>query len=106
MDNLLNGGKHTRIRAAEKTGYHVSCARVDKDATESREVWQLLGGTLVLVMGLPTGVGAGLCGPDLGQVWRVKLHGPLGQEGQGKVRGTPSCSLLEITRRPLRKSPL
>ena len=37
MDNLLNGGKHTRIRAAEKTGYHVSCAQVDKDATESRE---------------------------------------------------------------------
>lgn len=69
-------------------------------------VWQLLGGTLVLVMGFPTGVGAGLCGPDLGQVWRVKLHGPLGQEGQGKVRGTPSCSLLEITRRPLGKSPL
>ena len=69
-------------------------------------VWQLLGGTLVLVMGLPIGVGAGLCGPDLGQVWRVKLHGPLGQEGQGKVRGTPSCSLLEITRRPLCKSPL
>ena len=37
MDNLLNGGKHTRIRAVEKTGYLVSCARVDKDATESRE---------------------------------------------------------------------
>ena len=32
-------------------------------------VWQLPGGTLALV------VGAGLCGPDLGQVWRVELHG-------------------------------
>ena len=57
-------------------------------------MWQLPGGTLALV------VGAGLCGPDLGQVWRVELHGPLGQEGQGKVRGTPSCSLLEKPRGP------
>ena len=62
-------------------------------------VWQLPGGTLALV------VGAGLCGPDLGQVWRVELHGPLGQEGQGKVRGTPSCSLLEKPRGP-RVSPI
>ena len=63
-------------------------------------VWQLPGGTLALV------VGAGLCGPDLGQVWRVELHGPLGQEGQGKVRGTPSCSLLEKPRGPRGESHL
>lgn len=95
MEGNTPGSEQRRKQA---TVCHVS--ELIKMPQKVGRVWQFPRGTLALVMGLPTGVGAGLCGPDLGQVWRVELHGPLGQEGQGKVRGTPSCSLLETTKRP------
>lgn len=73
MNELLNGKKRSRIRAKEKA-LRVPRAQVDKDLTESREVMQLLRGSLAAVMGKVTGAGQGL--PQEGGGW-VYVPGPM-----------------------------